>query len=60
MKFLKLKNLSEISLAQLKKDSAIVAVVLLFVIVFTVFQIYIPLNPRSHEDVIFTVEISNS
>jgi len=51
-----MKNFAEVPLEFLKKTASITAAVLLFVLFFIFFEIYVPLNPNSHEIIVFTVE----
>ena len=50
------KNFSKISLKFLKKVALIIVFVLLLAFFFVYFEIYVPMNPNSHETIIFTVE----
>jgi len=57
-KFIKLKNkdFSKISPKFLKKIVSIIGTVLLLAFLFICFEIYIPINPDSHETITFTVQ----
>jgi len=50
------KDFSKIQIQLLKKIVSIIIVVFLFVFFIVCFEIYVPLNPGSHETVVFTVE----
>lgn len=50
------RDFSKISIEFFKKITSIVGGIFLLLIIFVCFEIYIPINPNSHETVIFTVE----
>ena len=54
--FLKNKDFSKISIQFLKKVISIILVAFLLVFFFVCFEVYIPINPGSHETIIFTVQ----
>lgn len=55
-KYFKSKSFSEITLSQLKRISSVLFFLFILVMLFVAFEIYVPFNPGSHEDIIFTVE----
>lgn len=53
---MKNKDFSKISLVFLKKVALIAATILLLAIFFICFEVYIPINPGSNENITFTVQ----
>ena len=53
---LKYKNFSKISTKSLKNITLIIIGFLLLVLFFICFEIYVPVNPESHETIIYTVQ----
>ena len=50
------ENFSEISIKSIKKITAIIGVVFLLAFFYVCFEIYVPLNPGSHETIVYTVQ----
>lgn len=50
------KDFSKISVPFLKRVASITAAVLLLIVFFVCFEVYIPVNPGSNENITFTVE----
>ena len=50
------KNFSEISFESLKKVASAIGIVLLLAFFFICFEIYVPLNPGSHETIVYTAQ----
>ncbi len=50
------KDFSKISLKVFEKITSIIGIVFLLLIFFIFFEIYVPINPNSHEKIIFTVQ----
>jgi len=53
---LKKKDFSKISPEFLKKISSVVTVIILLAIIFICFEVYVPINPSSHETITYTVK----
>jgi UPF0755 protein len=53
--FLKNKDFSKISPKVLKKISSVITIIISLIFVFMCFEIYIPINPSSHETIVYTV-----
>jgi UPF0755 protein len=51
-----MKDLSKISVKFLKKISSIIIALLLVVFFYICFEVYVPINPASHETIIYTVQ----
>lgn len=56
MKLLKNLDFSKISTKLLKKIASLIAIVFALIIILICFQVYVPMNPGSHETVVFAVE----
>ena len=56
MNFLNSKDFSKISIRFLKKISSIIVVFLLLLLFFVCFEVYVPINPSSHETIVYTVQ----
>ena len=58
MKNIWLKNgdFSKVSVRSLEKITSVVSAIFLLAVFFVCFEVYVPLNPSSHENVIFTVQ----
>lgn len=54
--WLKNKDFSKIPTQLLKKALSIFGIIFLFIFFYICFQIYVPLNPTSHETITFTVQ----
>ncbi len=52
----KLKEFSTVSPKSLKKISSLLGVILLLLFLCVCFEIYVPINPNSHENITYTVE----
>jgi len=50
------KDFSKVSVKFLKKIASIILAVLLLVFFFICFEIYVPVNPESHETIVYTVQ----
>lgn len=50
-----MKDFSKISIQFLKKVTSIIGTIFLLLVLYVCFEIYIPLNPGSHETIIYTV-----
>jgi len=50
------KDFSKISIKFLEKITSIIGIIFLLVFLFLCFEIYVPLNPSSHETIIYTVQ----
>jgi len=53
---IKSKDFSKVSVQFLKKITSIIGIIFLLVFFFVCFEVYIPINPGSHETIIFTVQ----
>jgi len=53
---LKNKDFSKVSIKFLKKITSIIGTIFLLVFFYVCFEIYIPLNPGSHENIVYTVQ----
>ena len=54
--YLQNKDFSKVSVKFLKKITSIIGTVFLFILFFVCFEVYVPVNPGSHEVVVFTVQ----
>jgi len=54
--FLKDKDFSKVSVRFLKKITSAIGTIFLLVFFYVCFQIYIPVNPGSHETIVYTVQ----
>ena len=52
----RVKKFSEISFESLKKVASAIGIVLLLAFFFICFEVYIPLNPDSHETIVYTAQ----
>ncbi|MFA6190026.1 MAG: endolytic transglycosylase MltG [Candidatus Staskawiczbacteria bacterium] len=53
---MKKRDLSKISIKFFEKISSTVITILVLIVIFIILQIYLPINPTSHENIVFTVE----
>lgn len=51
-----MKDFSKISIQFLKKITSIIGTIFLLVFLYVCFEIYIPVNPGSHESIVYTVQ----
>jgi UPF0755 protein len=54
--FLKKKNISRISPKFFRKTTSMVGIIISLLFLFVCFEIYVPINPNSHETIIYTAE----